>query len=340
MFLYLGISKNERRILLIGKTGVGKSTTGNTILGKYEFPAAVSSQSITSVTKRGQAERYGRKLVVVDTPGLYDTSVENGDVITEIKKCYGITSPGLHAIVLVVEIGRFTLEENKTVEFFLNRFGKNLEKFLIIAFTYKDKLEREEMTVHDYVNTLPHNSALQKLLNRINNRYVVFGYKGKQQDRENEVQDLLNMIDDIMESNGGNYYTNEVYNEAEKILHERWEEDKKIEKEKHDKEIEEALKPMKEEFEQEWKGMVAEFNQKQEEYKRILEQKEREWQERMRQREVEFREEIRRHSESGSGSFFGKLGGVVGGGLGVAFGGAIGGAIGGTIGLAIGGLFD
>ena len=326
--------------MLIGKTGEGKSTTGNTVLGKYEFQTALSAESITNTTKRGQAERFGRKLVVVDTPGLYDTSVGNEEVITEITKCYGITSPGLHAIVLVVGIARFTLEEKKTVEFFLDRFGKNLENFLIIAFTCKDKLEQEEMSVHDYVNTLSHSSELWKLLNRINNRYVVFGYKGRQEDRENEVQDLLNMIDNMVQSNGGQYYTNEMYNEAEKILQERWEEEKKREREKHDKEIEEALKPMKKEFEEERFGMLADFNKKQEEYQRFLEQKERDWQIMISQREAEFREEIRRESERGSGVFFGKLFGIVGGAFGGIVGGAFGGVIGGVIGHTIGALVD
>ena len=242
----------------------------------------MSSQSITSVTKRGEAMRYGKKLVVVDTPGLYDTGKDNEEVMEEITKCYGITSPGLHAIVLVLQVDRFTKEEEQTVEFFLERFGKDLEKFLIIAFTHKDKLEREDMTIHDYVGTLSHDSDLRKLLSRIENRYVVFGYKGNLQDRENEVQDLLNWIDYMVESNGGQYYTNEMYNEAERILEEQWEEEKRREREQFDK--------------------------RKDEYERYKEEREREWEEILKQREKEFREKIRQESESGIGGFFKAIG--------------------------------
>ncbi|XP_052072873.1 GTPase IMAP family member 7-like [Mytilus californianus] len=234
----IGITENERRILLIGRTGVGESTTGNTILGKDVFVADTSGESVTRKTEYARSLSYGRNLLVVDTTGLFDTSIPNNVAMKEIAQCYSQTAPGLHAFIFVIEIGRITKQEKDTFDFFLTHLGKDVIDYMIVLFTGKYKLDFQNKTNQQFVANLKTKPDLTWLLNRIKHRYTVFGYSGNRAEREEEVKELLQMIDDLVKENEGKYYTNDMYKRTEKLLKERWEEEKRKETEKLDKEIE------------------------------------------------------------------------------------------------------
>uniref|UniRef100_A0A8C2FWT1 AIG1-type G domain-containing protein n=1 Tax=Cyprinus carpio TaxID=7962 RepID=A0A8C2FWT1_CYPCA len=198
------------RILLVGKTGVGKSATGNKILGKKVFKSEISSSSVTGECEKYHAIINGRKVSVIDSPGLFDTSLTTEEVVNRIKRCIPLSAPGPHVFLVVIQLGRFTDEEAEAVRIIQAVFGEESSNYIMVLFTHGDRLEGKN--IHTFVRDNP---KLLNFIKRCSGRYHVFN--NKEQNPEQVIQ-LLDQIDKMVTGNGGQYYTSEMFERVEREI--------------------------------------------------------------------------------------------------------------------------
>lgn len=172
--------EKKLNFLLVGKKAVGKSSSGNSILGRKAFTPLDTTMAFS-------CQRDDVRIKVTDTPGLMDDDESrNVKTITQVLPNIMADCPeGFDALLLVLKYGGgFTVDQAQTLYILKSMFGDNVVKdHCVVILTNGENFDLEQEDA-DEPHTFRDWRKLQKgglgrLFKECQERVVLFYNLGK-----------------------------------------------------------------------------------------------------------------------------------------------------------------
>lgn len=179
------------------------------------FQSKRSWKSVTKSCSYGTNLRNGLLYRIYDTPGLNSTKEANDkvDAQTDIKRCLFCTSPGFHAIVLVLSgIERLTAED--MFKNFADIMGEKEYKYMIVVIT---QIDNDENEYNEMISECP---EISQIIAKCGFRCVIFG-NNKCAIPFESVTKFDDVLTELIKENGKmgkEYYTHHLFRKATQIL--------------------------------------------------------------------------------------------------------------------------
>jgi GTP-binding protein EngB required for normal cell division len=274
-------------IVLIGKTGAGKSSVGNMLSGPNKFAASNDLSSVTNEVQYVDFEYKGRKFRLIDTPGFFDTKMSPEEIQHALNQFSDIARDGIAAVVVTAKKERFTPENESVCKFVQCVLGDDaLEKYGMMLLTHSK--QSPESLINEF-QRLPEGNHGRRMMEAVSMRVLSVETSGWWRSGR---ASILDQILALVKQNG-NTVVDCLMMEWSRI-----EDQKKIEYEKQ-------IAPLREEYENEIKNKealneqtLAKLEKQETQMKSMMEAHERELRQLAINRNVEWGGRVRHWTEN------------------------------------------
>ncbi|XP_026011228.1 uncharacterized protein LOC113014127 [Astatotilapia calliptera] len=211
---------SARRIVVLGKTGDGKSLT-NILRGEPAFNIDHYASSGTRECQSKIISISGKNILFIDTPGFFDTDRSEQDMKSEIVRCITECAPGPHVFLIVLKVEKFADHEKGVIDKMNQCFSDEAFRFATVLFTHGDQLP-EGMKIEEFVKQ---NNNLSDLIKKcgdrchvIDNKYWKNNQGHEYRNKQYQLAELLKKINTIIDANRGGYFTNEMLQEVKRDI--------------------------------------------------------------------------------------------------------------------------